>query len=178
MTVSLTRWNGEDISTTFQNTGSAGQQKLVSIENLTGSNFNDTLTGDDGENIIRGSDGNDLLIGKAGADSLYGGAGADIFQYSSISESSEALGARDTIFDFSGADGDRINLRPVDAITGTERNENFKFVAEFTKVAGQLMVGQEDDHWVVRADVDGDGSADLAINVFSNAPLTASDFIL
>jgi Ca2+-binding RTX toxin-like protein len=50
-----------------------------SIENLTGSNFNDTLIGDQGTNILKGLGGNDILRGEEGNDILIGGAGADVF---------------------------------------------------------------------------------------------------
>ena len=42
-----------------QNTVGAGTDTLTNIENLTGSNFNDTLTGNAGANILSGLDGND-----------------------------------------------------------------------------------------------------------------------
>ena len=55
-----------------QNTGGAGTDTLIAIENLTGSNFNDTLTGDAIANMLDGGAGNDILIGAAGDDSLIG----------------------------------------------------------------------------------------------------------
>jgi len=61
-----------------QNTGGAGFDTLVSIENLTGSRFGDTLIGDDGANLLRGCDGDDVLDGGRGADELRGGAGDDL----------------------------------------------------------------------------------------------------
>ncbi|WP_143515800.1 S-layer family protein, partial [Pseudomonas sp. R37(2017)] len=73
-----------------QNTLGAGTDTLTSIENLTGSNFNDTLTGDNNNNVIDGGLGNDilnggggddLLIGGLGNNTLSGGAGADTFQW-------------------------------------------------------------------------------------------------
>jgi Ca2+-binding RTX toxin-like protein len=57
--------------------GDAAGDTLISIENVTGSAFNDTLTGDSGANVLDGGAGNDLLNGGAGNDSLYGGAGND-----------------------------------------------------------------------------------------------------
>ncbi len=60
-----------------QNTGSAGFDKLVSIENLIGSNFNDTLTGSTADNILTGGLGDDTLNGGAGNDRLDGGDGND-----------------------------------------------------------------------------------------------------
>ena len=48
-----------------------------SIENVTGSAFNDSLTGDGGANILRGGGGNDTLNGTFGNDTLYGEDGND-----------------------------------------------------------------------------------------------------
>jgi VCBS repeat-containing protein len=73
-----------------QNTIGAGTDTLTGIENLTGSNFNDSLTGDNNNNVINGGLGNDvlnggggddLLIGGLGNNTLTGGAGADTFQW-------------------------------------------------------------------------------------------------
>jgi serralysin len=66
--------------------GSAQGDTLEGIEDLYGSNFDDTLTGDEGSNYIRGGKGDDLLKGGGGDDhlvgdenndTLVGGAGAD-----------------------------------------------------------------------------------------------------
>ncbi len=73
-----------------QNTAGAGTDTLTAIENLTGSNFNDSLTGDNHSNIINGGlgndmlnggDGDDFLIGGLGNNTLTGGSGADTFQW-------------------------------------------------------------------------------------------------
>ncbi|PMY66241.1 MULTISPECIES: S-layer family protein, partial [unclassified Pseudomonas] len=73
-----------------QNTGGAGTDTLTAIENLVGSNYNDTLTGDNNANIITGGLGNDvlnggggddLLIGGMGNNTLTGGSGSDTFQW-------------------------------------------------------------------------------------------------
>ena len=53
------------------------QNTLVSIENLTGSNHDDTLTGDAGNNVLSGLAGDDTLAGGAGDDVLRGGPGDD-----------------------------------------------------------------------------------------------------
>ena len=60
-----------------QDTGGAGSDTLVSIENLTGSGFNDKLTGDGGGNVLTGGAGADRLEGGAGNDTLDGGSGSD-----------------------------------------------------------------------------------------------------
>ncbi|MBV7490894.1 retention module-containing protein [Pseudomonas sp. PDM30] len=73
-----------------QNTLGAGTDTLSGIENLIGSNFNDTLTGDNtnntingglGNDILSGGSGDDLLIGGLGNNTLTGGAGGDTFQW-------------------------------------------------------------------------------------------------
>jgi Ca2+-binding RTX toxin-like protein len=61
-----------------QNTGGAGTDTLVAIENLTGSAFDDQLTGNAGANVISGLAGNDRLDGGGGMDTLLGGDGDDI----------------------------------------------------------------------------------------------------
>lgn len=50
---------------------------LISIENVEGSQFNDTLIGNNGDNELCGLGGNDELDGKAGNDKLHGGDGND-----------------------------------------------------------------------------------------------------
>jgi Ca2+-binding RTX toxin-like protein len=62
--------------------GTAEGDKLISIENVTGSAFDDKLTGDAGNNVLNGGAGNDTLIGGAGADTLIGGDGNDTADYS------------------------------------------------------------------------------------------------
>lgn len=53
---------------------------LVSIENLTGGQQNDTLIGDSVANVLSGGQGGDSLIGGDGNDTLIGGTGADVLQ--------------------------------------------------------------------------------------------------
>lgn len=54
-----------------------GNDTFDSIENITGSDFNDVLTGDSGDNIIIGGAGNDSIYGGGGNDILIGGDGND-----------------------------------------------------------------------------------------------------
>lgn len=66
-----------ELNGSAQNTRGAGIDTLVSIESLTGSDFNDLLIGNAGANTLRGGIGDDRLIGGAGSDNLYGSAGND-----------------------------------------------------------------------------------------------------
>lgn len=70
--------------------GWGGTDSLANIENVRGSNFNDTILGNDvanvlhggaGADVMNGGGGNDLLAGGAGNDTLTGGAGADQFMF-------------------------------------------------------------------------------------------------
>jgi Ca2+-binding RTX toxin-like protein len=63
---------------TAQATGGSGSDTLISIENLTGSAFNDVLTGDANSNRLDGGLGNDTLYGGLGIDYLSGGSGDDL----------------------------------------------------------------------------------------------------
>jgi Ca2+-binding RTX toxin-like protein len=54
-----------------------GNDILLNIENLIGSNFDDVLTGNSGKNNLSGGVGNDFIHGGGGNDTLTGGAGLD-----------------------------------------------------------------------------------------------------
>ncbi|MCW5732497.1 MAG: VCBS domain-containing protein [Enhydrobacter sp.] len=71
--------------TTTQNTIGAGRDFLQTIENLTGSAFDDVLTGSTANNVLLGGDGDDTLNGGAGNDALDGGAGVDTASYAGAS---------------------------------------------------------------------------------------------
>jgi Ca2+-binding RTX toxin-like protein len=67
-----------DLTGVVKATGEAKGDKLISIENLDGSNRgNDSLFGNKDSNHLRGLGGNDRLNGRAGDDQLFGGTGAD-----------------------------------------------------------------------------------------------------
>ncbi|WP_321336316.1 DUF5801 repeats-in-toxin domain-containing protein [Breoghania sp.] len=57
--------------------GTVEHDKLVNIENITGTAYNDLITGNSGDNVIKGGDGNDRLGGLGGNDTVLGGEGDD-----------------------------------------------------------------------------------------------------
>jgi serralysin len=139
---------------------------------LLGGAFAETLTGGAGD---------DLIYGSTGSDALRGGLGADLFQYRSVAES--VFGAQDRIYDFQQG-VDRIDLGLIDADVNAEGDQAFEFHlgGDFTGKAGELRAGYDADAglWRVFGDVDGDGAADLLIEliVVSGGTLAPSDFIL
>ncbi len=59
------------------NGASAGRDRLLTVEDIFGSAYDDVLTGDDAANFLGGGDGKDKLTGGAGDDRLRGGSGND-----------------------------------------------------------------------------------------------------
>ncbi len=57
--------------------GDAKGDKIIAVEEVEGSPFDDTLGGNQFNNYLIGANGNDVLFGKDGNDSLEGGAGGD-----------------------------------------------------------------------------------------------------
>ncbi len=66
-----------DLLTGFADDGTGGTDTLLSIENVTGSAFDDSVLGDNQANILAGLAGHDLLRGRDGNDTLKGGDGDD-----------------------------------------------------------------------------------------------------
>lgn len=92
-------------STSAQATGGSGSDTLRNVENLTGSNFNDTLTGSTGANVLDGGTGADKLSGGAGNDTYVLGRGYGADQ---ITENDATAGNQDTALFGSGIDADQL----------------------------------------------------------------------
>jgi serralysin len=152
---------------------------LRNNDSVVGNSEADVLYGFAGNDTISGNAGDDVLVGGAGRDKLTGGIGADAYTYWAKTDTGATFDTRDTIFGFSHAEGDKIDLSAIDAIEKTAgRNDKFRFVEELTGKAGQLTVDQVDAGWLVSGDTDGRNGADFTILVKSDAPLVATDFVL
>src|SRR5262249_36301178 len=132
-------------------------------------------------NSLWGMAGNDVLTGGGGADALKGGAGADSFVYKAVSDSTVAVAGRDSIGDFSHAEGDRIDLSAIDADGNAGNGDTtFTFLGSgaFTGVGHELQVVATGGVQVIQADINGDKIADMAIVVIGATTLVAGDFVL
>ncbi len=89
-----------------QNTGGAGIDTLISIEDLEGGSNNDILNGSAGANLILGGAGNDTIDGRGGNDILNGQAGNDTISGGLGEDLILGGDGIDTIF--GGADNDEI----------------------------------------------------------------------
>jgi Ca2+-binding RTX toxin-like protein len=92
-----------------------GADRLESIENSTGSAFDDLLHGDAGDNQLTGGAGDDTLIGAAGSDTLIGGEGDDVAVYASTSSAVDVDLSAGTAVHVSGTD----HLQSIEIVVGT-----------------------------------------------------------
>ncbi|MFN3210921.1 MAG: hypothetical protein ACE369_18365 [Roseovarius sp.] len=184
----------------FFTEGAGSGDTFTSIENVTGCNFADNLRGNGLDNELNGgklSDrlygrgGDDTLDGGTGADALYGNAGADTmtggpdegrtdrFIYFNAVETGVGAGNRDIITDFVSGE-DRIELRRIDADISQGFKQFFDFVgdAAFSNTAGELRYEQVGGNTIVQADRDGDGVADMEIELTGTINLVEDDFFI
>ncbi len=149
---------------------SSGSDTLINIEDVTGSDFNDTLIGDGDANVLEGG---------LGADILTGGTGADVFLYTSAANS--GLGALgDVITDFNaGGAGTAVDHMDISAFAvgtftwlGAETNA-------FT-ATGNTQAHFNDATKILEIDADGDSVADMDIQLdaVAIADLDQDDFTI
>ena len=145
-------------------------------DHITGGAGADALYGDAGNDFVNGGAGDDFIYGGLGHDELTGGLGADTFVFLAIAEAPVGAGY-DVILDFSQAQGDVIDLSAIDAIPGGA-NDAFSYVNSFSGTAGQLVATHSGDGYLVQGDTTGDGLANFAIQVNTNAALSKAAFTL
>lgn len=154
-----------------------GSDRLISIEDVYGSRFNDVIEGDAGDNYLAGNDGDDYLYGGlGGADFLDGGAGNDSLRH---------FGGSHTIanggdgFDSLSVAADPHNFRGFvfDPRVGVVRDAQGQEVVSFTSIE-RLVGGNGADTFYGTSEQDtffGDGGPDLYVFTPGNAPTDESN---
>ncbi len=150
--------------------GNAGNDILFGAggnDELRGGVGNDGLYGGRGDDTLLGGDGDDYLWGHFGVDILTGGTGADTFDYKEAGESTPT--ETDYIADYNNADGDMIDLRPIDANPGMAGDQDFAFSGTTPTAYSIWWVVTETSPGgfdvTVWADVTGDTTPDFQLNV-------------
>jgi Ca2+-binding RTX toxin-like protein len=88
------------LANTSINTGFAKGDTYSSIENISGSKYNDSVYGNNADNAVNGGAGDDIIKGYGGSDTLTGGSGADSFVFNTALDPTNV----DQIVDFAAAD--------------------------------------------------------------------------
>ena len=111
-------------------------------------------------------------------DLLHGGAGADRFVFVAVSNSPPDW-LHDLIFDFSPAEGDRIDLRKLDGDPDRAGNQRLDFIGDdpFTE-AGQVRAVIAGEQTLVEINLDHDRRAELVIDLAGLIQLHTSDFLV
>lgn len=141
-----------DLGNPAKNKGEALGDVFVSIENLAGSDFNDTLTGDAGNNILEGGLGADTLNGGLGIDTAsYANATAGVTANLSSSKLNSGEAAGDKYKSIENLIGSRFN----DTLTASKTGGTvFGMDGNDTLMGGAradiLNGGRGDDTFVVR----------------------------
>lgn len=137
------------------------------------------VNGDEGNDTFLGGRRIDSFQGDEGRDVMTGGRNADQFIYKLLGDSTVAQGGRDFIRDF-GKGADRIDLQALDALQSTVDDDAFTFIGKdaFSAEEGELRYVFLGGKTLIQGDVDGDGSADFAIELKGRHTLSETDFVL
>ena len=131
--------------------GDATGDSISNIENVSGSDHDDSLTGDSGNNVLSGNAGADILDGQDGIDRLEGGEGNDVFIFH------PGHSRTDSIIGFVNGE-DRIDLAGFDGLSFDD-----------------LAIFAEGDDSVI--DLSGNNGSRIILRRFNPSDLDAADFV-
>ncbi|SFR38803.1 calcium-binding protein [Litoreibacter janthinus] len=158
---------GDGVDTVF---GDAGDDVLsgdAGNDLLYGGNDNDTLIGGSGDDLLNGQEGSDLIYGGAGVDRLVGwdlDGARDVFIFGA-GDSGTTASTMDLVEGFVSGE-DQIDLSSYG---------NLSFVAVLSGSGAAEVTFDGDYIWV---DGNGDGVADLGVELQGIDTVAASDFLL
>ena len=111
-------------SNVFYFDGTSSIRSVINIENLIGTQFNDTLYGNDDNNILIGGGGDDELEGGGGDDYIDGGSGYNTVVYSSAPSDIGITLNEDKSVTVTGGDGTDTLLN-IQNVKGSTHNDTF-----------------------------------------------------
>jgi Ca2+-binding RTX toxin-like protein len=157
--------------------GSSGDDTLISIENVVGTNLNDFFIGTSGNNVLNGLGGNDTMFGGFGADTLIGGAGANTFKYQFTADSFPGT-SHDVITDFVHG-VDKIDLKFVDAAVDVSGDQAFRFIGTGNfGFEGDLRVAFVNGNTLIQGNTDTDSAPEFEVQLNGLHTISSSDFVL
>ena len=177
-----------NLGTNTHSGGHAQGDSLTEIENLRGSDHNDSLTGNDqantlsgdaGNDTLNGAGGNDTLEGGAGGDSLTGGTGDDLASYAS-SDAAVTVNLGTNTHSGGHAQGD--SLTEIENLRGSDHNDSLTGNDQANTLSGEggndtLNGGGDNDTLEGGAGADrniGGAGRDLASYANSDAAVTVN----
>jgi Ca2+-binding RTX toxin-like protein len=144
---------------------------LLSIENLSGSAFNDSLNGNDSNNVLTGGDGHDNLFGRGGDDTMIGGNGDDFLRGSAGADFMDGGAGWDRVSSFvaSPTSGITFDLTHQDG-TAQDTGQGMDILLGIEHASGTVLddhlIGNDGDNWL------WDGSDGIAGGGTGNDVLT------
>jgi len=130
-----------DSSSIVTVSGGAYLHEVSDVENVRGSNFDDTIGGDSLNNYLDGYNGNDIIYGNAGFDTMLGGNGNDTLDYSLDTSGITAVnvflnGGVNSTVTITGGDNDLI--RGFENVIGTDGNDTLRGDGQTNSLVGGI----------------------------------------
>jgi Ca2+-binding RTX toxin-like protein len=123
------------------------------IDEIFGGYGNDVLTGNDGDDLLRGGDGDDILRGGNGNDVLRGGDGDDVLSGGTgIDRLYGGLGADRFVFDIDSMETDEVmdfNPNQNDAVWLQSNDTEYELTADSVRIdnGGDIEVQLKNSNW-------------------------------